>query len=108
MSPDVHLACEPWGHVNHRDGNCECLSSDRMGAYVHDLALMPRECLTVPELEDSSVHTRGSDARMSHASGMGAGGAAGIGGIRVSSARRVWPPTPGCVCTVEDGPVVVI
>ena len=52
VSPDVHLACEPWGHINHRDGNC-------MGAYVHDLALMTRECLTVPELEDASVHTGG-------------------------------------------------
>ena len=73
VSPDVHLACEPWGHVNHRDGRCECLSSDRAGAYVHDLALMPRECLTVPELDDASVHTGGSGAQMSHASGMGAG-----------------------------------
>ena len=74
MSPDVHLACEPWGHVNHRDANCECLSSNCTGAYyVHDLALMPRECLIVPELEeDASVHTGGSGARMSHASGMGA------------------------------------
>ena len=71
--PDVHLPCEPWGHVNHRDGNCECLSSYRMGAYVHDLALMPRECLTVPELEDASGHTGGNGARTSHGSGMGAG-----------------------------------
>ena len=73
VSPDVQLACEPWGHVNHNDGNCEWLSSDRTGAYIHDLALMPRECLAVPELEDASVHTRGSGAWMSHASGMGAG-----------------------------------
>ena len=58
MSPDVYLACEPWGHVNHKDGQ----SSDRMGAYVHDLAFMPKECLTVPELEDSSVYNGGSDA----------------------------------------------
>ena len=44
MSPNVQLYCEPWGHVDHSDGNCDCLSSDRTGAYVHDLALMPREC----------------------------------------------------------------
>ena len=74
VSPDVQLASEPWGHVNHSDGNCESLSSDRTGAYIHDLALMPRECLAVPELEDASVHKGGSCARMSHASGMGAGG----------------------------------
>ena len=65
VSPDVQLACEPWGHVNHSDGNCECLSSDRTGAYIHDLALMPRECL--------AVHTGGSGARMSHASAISAG-----------------------------------
>ena len=29
VSPDVHLYCEPWGHVDHRDGHCGCLSSDR-------------------------------------------------------------------------------
>ena len=70
VSPDVHLYCEPWGHLDHRDGNSDCLSSDRTAAYVHDLALMPRECL---EWEDASVHTGESGARMSHASGMGAG-----------------------------------
>ena len=47
VSPNVQLYCEPWGHVDHSDGNCECLSSDRTAAYVHDLALMPRECLPV-------------------------------------------------------------
>ena len=73
VSPDVHLSCEPWGHVNHSGGDCACLSSDRTGAYVHDLALMPQEYLTVSELEDASVHTGGSGARMSHAYGMSAG-----------------------------------
>ena len=70
VSPHVHLSCEPWGQVDHSGGDCECLSSDRTGAYVHDLALMPQEYLTVPELEDASVHTGGSGARMN---GMGAG-----------------------------------
>ena len=60
VSPDVHLLCEPWGHVDHSGGDCECLSSNRTGAYDHDL-------------EDASVHTGGSGARMSHVSGMGAG-----------------------------------
>ena len=59
--------------MNHSDWNCECLSSDRTGAYIHDLALMPRECLAVLELEDASVHTGGSGAWMSHASDIGAG-----------------------------------
>ena len=73
MSPDVHLACEPWGHVDHRDGHCDCLSSDRMAAYVHDLALMPRECLPVSEEEDASVHTEESGAQLSHTCCMGVG-----------------------------------
>ena len=59
--------------MNHSDGNCECRSSDRTGDYIHDLALIPRECLAVPELENASVPTGGSGAQMSHASGMDAG-----------------------------------
>ena len=31
-APNVTLACEPWGHVYHDNGSCECLSSDRTGA----------------------------------------------------------------------------
>ena len=70
VSPDVQL-WGPWGHVDHSGGGCECLSSDRTGAYVHGLSLMPKECLPVSELEDKSVSTGG--ARMSHVSGIGAG-----------------------------------
>ena len=39
VPPNVKLSCEPWGHVNHQDGDCECLSSDRTGAYVLELTL---------------------------------------------------------------------
>ena len=28
VSPNVALSCEPWGHMNHDDRGCECLSSD--------------------------------------------------------------------------------
>ena len=72
VSPDVQLSCEPWGDVDHSGGGCECLSSDNTGAYVHDLSLMPRECIPVSELEDVSVSTGGSGARTSHVSGIGA------------------------------------
>ena len=88
---NVQLYSEPWGHVDHSDANCACLSSDRTAAYVHDLALMPRECLPVSEVEDASVHTEESGARMSHAYCMGMG-----------------QPAPGCVCAVEDGLVSVL
>ena len=29
MSPNVQLDCEPWGHMDHIDGQCSCRSSDR-------------------------------------------------------------------------------
>ena len=37
--PNVDLACEPWGHMDHCNGVCECLLWDRTGAYVHELLL---------------------------------------------------------------------
>ena len=36
MSPNVQLNSEPWGHDNHEDVDCECQTSDRTAAYVHD------------------------------------------------------------------------
>ena len=39
VSPNVHLQCEPWGHVNHEDIDCDCQTSDRTTAYVHYLTV---------------------------------------------------------------------
>ena len=39
MPPNVQLDSEPWGHDNHEDTECECQSSDRMAAYIHDLSV---------------------------------------------------------------------
>ena len=39
VAPNITLACELWGHMHHDNGSCECLSSDRTGAYLHELAL---------------------------------------------------------------------
>ena len=33
LSPNVILACEPWGHMDHDGEGCECLYSDSTGAY---------------------------------------------------------------------------
>ena len=71
VSSDVQLSCEPWGHLDHSGGCCECLSSHHTGAYVHALSRMPRECLPVSELKDADSSTEGSGVRMSHVSGMG-------------------------------------
>ena len=38
VSPDVLLAYEPWGHVDHVGVACDCRNSDWTGAYVHALA----------------------------------------------------------------------
>ena len=38
VPPNVQLSCEPWGHMNHEDNDCVCLSSDRTGTcIVHQL-----------------------------------------------------------------------
>ena len=37
VPPNVQLSYEPWGHLNHVDIDCMCLSSDQTGAYVHKL-----------------------------------------------------------------------
>ena len=33
------MSWESWGHADHTDGECRCLSSDSTGAYVHGLSL---------------------------------------------------------------------
>ena len=47
MSPNVHF--EPWGHNNHEDVDCECQTSDRMAAYVHDLTVNGRGSVHSPD-----------------------------------------------------------
>ena len=39
VPPNVQLSCEPWGHLDHANIDCVCLSSDRMGTYVHKLSV---------------------------------------------------------------------
>ena len=49
VSPNVHLQCEPWGHNNHEDVDCECQTSDRTVAYVHDLTINGRGFVHSPD-----------------------------------------------------------
>ena len=72
-SPNVQLYSEPWGHVDHSDANCGCLSSDRTASYVHGLSLMPRSDVPSSENDDASVHTEESGAQMDHAYCFGVG-----------------------------------
>ena len=73
VSPNVILSCEPWGHMDHSGGNCECLSSDSMGAYVHDLSLVTEEASPVEVREDLSSFPFGDYSRESQLAGVGAG-----------------------------------
>ena len=52
VSPNVLLAFEPWGHVDHVGGECPCRSSDRTGAYVHAMSVdhPPSGCESTPVL----------------------------------------------------------
>ena len=59
ISPNVHLHCEPWGHINHEDINCDCQSSDRTAAYVHDLTVNGWGPVHSPDVGVASTcHTR--------------------------------------------------
>ena len=59
ISPNVHLECEPWGHIDHEDIDCGCQSSDRTVAYVHDLTVNERGPVPSPDAGvASSCYTR--------------------------------------------------
>ena len=73
VSPNMQLYSEPWGHVDHSDAHCGCLSSDWTTAYVHELALMPREPFPSSEVGDASVHTGVTDARLGRTPCLGVG-----------------------------------
>ena len=64
VSPNVQLYSEPWGHIDHSDTHCLCLSSDRTAAYVHALAFMPQEPFMSSAEGDASVHTAVTEARL--------------------------------------------
>ena len=51
MPLNVQLISEPWGHDNHEDMECECQSSDRTVAYVHDLSVDKRESADSPDTD---------------------------------------------------------
>ena len=54
MSPNVQLNSEPWGHDNHEDVPCECQTSDRTAAYVHDLTVNKQGPADSPDADMAS------------------------------------------------------
>ena len=39
VPPNVWLPFEPWGHIEHGSSQCQRLSSDRTGTYIHALSI---------------------------------------------------------------------
>ena len=69
MSQNVQLQCEPWGHNNHEDIDCECQASDRMAAYVHDLTVNRRGSVPSPDAGVASTSSMESDGHLCIESG---------------------------------------
>ena len=63
VSPNVQLDCEPWGHMDYSDGHCSCRSSDRMAAYVHDLAFILQESVMSSSAGDATAPSTMTDER---------------------------------------------
>ena len=59
MSPNVQLQFEPWGHHNHEEIDCECQTSDRTAAYVHDLTVNGRGSVHFPDAGVASTSSTG-------------------------------------------------
>ena len=51
-SAERTVAFEPWGHIDHDSSECQCLSSDRTGVYIHALSIdhSPRDSISSPLL----------------------------------------------------------
>ena len=54
MSPNVQLNSEPWGHDNNEEVPCECQTSDRTAAYVHDLTVNKQGPADSPDADMAS------------------------------------------------------
>ena len=64
MSPNVQLHFELWGHNNHEDVDCECQTSDRTAAYVHDLTVNRRGSVHSPDAGVASTCYTGSNGHL--------------------------------------------
>ena len=55
------ISCEPSGHMNHEDNDCLCLSSDHIGAYIHELSvtLPSRDLISAPSLPSNAASAGG-------------------------------------------------
>ena len=102
ISPNIHIDCEPWGHMDHSDGHCSCRSSDRTAVYVYELAFTHRESISPSSTGNASTHSTRTDERARLGPCLGGGGAARIGAFCLSWAWCLWPSSPGVVCAVED------
>ena len=89
--------------MDHIDGYCSCRSSDRMAAYVYELAFTPRESMSPSSVGNASTHSGRADKRSCLGPCLGGGETARIGAFCLSWAWFLWPSSPGSVCAMEDG-----
>ena len=57
VPPNILLAFEPWGHIDHAGSECQCLSCDRTGVYIHALSIdqSHRDCTSSPLLSPPDI-----------------------------------------------------
>ena len=106
VSPNVVPVCEPWGHVDHCNEGCECLSSDRTGAYAHDLSLA--SCDVLPVSGESPDAVSPALTRVPNVQGVNSvwdGGSEHSGAGRPGSVPFVSHRPLGRVRVVADGTV---
>ena len=100
--PRVQLMNNSWGHGEDCVAKCDCLDSDRAGAYVH--CLIPRTDLVVStprDNDDVSVYITTGFAFNDICGYLGVGRAGSIPFVSEKNGR-IWPVIVSSLCTVED------
>ena len=92
--PRMQFVNDPWGHDEKCVEECDCLVSDRTGAFVHCLIPPPDQTSLTPgdNTDDSEKMSAGFTFRDDC-------GYLGIG--HAGETGRVWPVVVGGVCTME-------
>ena len=111
VPPNSQSTCELWGHLNHADIDCVCLSSDQTGAYVHKLSVSsysPDSSL-VPLLPPAAAPADMSDMPAGPAPEAPSVGrdlppdqASWLGALCITPCRSVWPVAVDYVHAMAD------
>ena len=91
--PQVQLIDNPWGHGEDCVAKCNCLDSDRTGAYVH--CLIPRTGLADSTLQDNADVSGDIETRFTFNNdcgylGVGRAGGGGVNPLCIRKTGRIW------------------